>query len=269
MTHHANTKPMSFAPSEVQSQFGPIANAYVTSSTHARGADLQRLLTLSEIQGDENLLDVATGGGHTALAFASHVRMVTAIDITEEMLHAASQHIESCGITNVFYCRAPAETLPFQDGCFDLVTCRVAAHHFSDVRSFTAEAARVLRPGGALLISDHIGLQDASLDAFMDQFERWRDPTHVRAYGFDEWHTFMDAVGLQIDHTEDFPWEPYDFVTWTERAQMPTSERIALEHWLLSAPVRFREFFQIVEQHDRLISLQSTFGIIVARKPQD
>lgn len=249
-----------------QAQFAPVAAAYVTSATHAHGADLARMVELFGPSGSEVVLDVATGGGHTALAFAPRVRHVVASDLTLEMLQAARQHIVAQQTANVVYCRAAAEALPFAVASFDLVTCRIAAHHFGDIRAFVAEAARVLRPGGRLLISDHIGLEDAELDAFMDRFERWRDPSHVRAYSYAEWQEFCAAAGLHVTYTEDDDREPYEFESWTARMRMPVAEREALERWLLAAPARCRDFFAIVAAEDRVVSLRSAFGLIVAHK---
>jgi len=250
----------------VQAQFAPAAGDYVTSTTHAYGVDLARLVELAAPRGTERLLDVATGGGHTALAFAPHVRSAVAGDLTLTMLQAARRHIAAQGVTNVTFCRAIAEALPFSSDGFDLVTCRVAAHHFADAPAFAAEAARVLRPGGRLLISDHIGLEDSELDAFMDRFERWRDPGHVRAYTYAEWSSFFAGTGLQIEHTESDPREPYEFESWTARLRMPAPEREALERWLLAAPPNVREFFAIVAENGRVVSLRGHFGLIVARK---
>src|SRR5262245_47189736 len=91
-----------------QETFGAAAQGYVTSAIHAKGADLRRLVELAQPHGDERLLDVATGGGHTALAFAPHVREVIASDLTPRMLAAAEQFIRAQGVTNVSFEQADA-----------------------------------------------------------------------------------------------------------------------------------------------------------------
>jgi 2-polyprenyl-3-methyl-5-hydroxy-6-metoxy-1,4-benzoquinol methylase len=249
-----------------QAQFAPVAHAYVTSATHAHGADLARIVQLAAPLGRALALDVATGGGHTALALAPQLRHVIASDLTFAMLKAAREHIAAQGIANVSYLRAEAERLPVAPASLDLITCRVAAHHFADVRAFVRASAVALRPGGLLIVSDHIGSDDLELDQFMDRFERWRDPSHVRAYTFDEWRAFCAEAGLVVTHTEDDPREPYEFASWTARIRMPAPEQLALERWLLEAAPRFRERFQIVERAGRVVSLRGIFGIFVARR---
>lgn len=250
----------------VQAQFAPAARDYVASATHARGADLGRLVELAAPRGHELTLDIATGGGHTALAFAPHVRHVVASDLTGPMLHEARQHLRAQGANNISYLRAEAEHLPVAPASFDIITCRIAAHHFADVKAFVHNSAAALRPGGLLLVSDHIGLDDPELDGFMDRFERWRDPSHVRAYSYAEWRQFYEQAGLALIHVEDDAREPYEFASWTARMRMPEAERDDLERWLLAAEPRFRERFAIIEQAGRVVSLQGTFGLMVARK---
>jgi SAM-dependent methyltransferase len=263
---HTSPENLAAIQALAQAQFAPAAQAYVSSAIHAQGADLARLVALAEARGHELALDVATGGGHAALAIARVARHVVASDLTVPMLHAARAHIAAQGVGNVSYLRAPAERLSIAPGSLDLVTCRVAAHHFADVRAFVREAAAALRPGGRLIVGDHIGLEDPEQDAFMDRFERWRDPSHVRAYSFAEWAAFCAEAGLVVTHTEEDRKEPYEYASWTARLRMPEPEKAALERWLLDAPPHLRERFEVVERDGHVVSLRGTFGLVVAVK---
>ncbi len=250
----------------VQAQFGAAAQNYVTSPTHAHGDDLQRLVELAQLRGDERVLDVATGGGHTALAFAPHVREVVASDLTPGMLQAAEAFIRSQGVTNVRFERADAENLPFDDASFDVVTVRIAPHHFPNPQRFVHEVARVLRGGGRFLLDDNMAPEDPELDAFANRFERWRDPSHVRAYTVSEWCAWITQAGMRVEHLAPLSHKRYDFADWTARMHMPAAERAALEAWLIAAPPRCAEFFQIVVEGGHVRSLSGTFAIIVARR---
>src|SRR5215211_8937572 len=110
----------------VQDQFGATAQSYVTSQSHAHGDDLQRMIELARPRGNQRLLDIATGGGHTALAFAPYVREVVATDLTPRMLEVAEAFIRQQGATNVTFQIADAEALPFPAADFDIVTTRIA-----------------------------------------------------------------------------------------------------------------------------------------------
>ena len=81
------------AKSVVQEQFGATAAHYLTSKPHAKGKSLERLVELVKPQPGWRALDVATGAGHTAYAFAPHVARVWASDITEEMLALVREEI--------------------------------------------------------------------------------------------------------------------------------------------------------------------------------
>jgi SAM-dependent methyltransferase len=251
---------------DISARFGVAAGNYVTSAVHARGDDLPRLVELAQLGGDERVLDVATGGGHTALAFAPHVSEVVASDLTPDMLAAAEEFIRGRGVENVSFERADAEDMPFADGCFDVVVCRIAAHHFPDPGSFVREAARVLISGGRFLLDDNVAPEDPEMDRFMNRFEKWRDPGHVRAHRVSEWRAMMERVGLGVEHVEPPGRKPYPFEEWTSRIGMPGGERDALEAWLLAAPQRFKDFFEVVVEDGRLVSLTGLYAILVVRR---
>jgi ubiquinone/menaquinone biosynthesis C-methylase UbiE len=250
----------------VQEQFGAVAERYVTSVSHARGGDLARMIELARPRGDERLLDIATGGGHTALAFAPHVREVVAADLTPRMLAAAEAFVREQGAANVTFQLADAEALPLPDASFEIVTTRIAPHHFPNPHQYIREVARVLRPGGLFVLDDNMAPDDQELDLFLNRFEQWRDPSHVRSHTVAEWSQWIEDAGLRIEHAEPLQPKRYEFATWTEQMRMPAAERDALEAWLLAAPARCAEFFQIVAEDGHVRWLTTRYSIIVARK---
>ena len=129
-------------------RFGKFAHGYVGSQSHAKGYDLDRLVEIANPEPDWLALDIATGGGHTALKFAPYVSKVIATDLTPKMLMAAEKFIRDQGVMNIDFEPADAEKLSFDDGTFDLVTCRIAPHHFPDCARFISEGSRVLKSGG-------------------------------------------------------------------------------------------------------------------------
>src|SRR5207244_2577475 len=141
------------------------ADAFRESPMHCEGPDLDLLVEWCEPGHDVKVLDVATGGGHVARRLRDGGCTVITVDPAPGMRPDVV---------------APAEELPFADGSFDVVTCRIAAHHFQDVRRAVAELARVSRR--LLVIEDNVFRGE-----HVEEAERLRDPTHVRCYSEDEW----------------------------------------------------------------------------------
>jgi SAM-dependent methyltransferase len=226
----------------VQEQFGAIAAAYVASPGHAAGDDLEQLIAWGRALAPTRVLDMATGGGHTALAFAGIAGRVVAYDVTEPMLRAARGLLTQRGATTAAFVGGDVEALPFHDGTFDVVTCRIAAHHFADVAAAVREVRRVLRPGGSFLLQDILGHDDGEAAAFVTEVERRRDPSHVRAYRAVEWKAFLRAAGLTLMDTavvaKGRPWEE-----WTSRTRMTPEARRDLDAFVLAAPERCRAAF--------------------------
>ena len=170
----------------VQGQFTRAGTAYVTSKTHASGDDLARLVEIAAPQPHERVLDVATGGGHVALALASQARWVVALDLTPKMIAVALAHFGRAGVNNVAAVVADAESLPIATASMDIVTCRIAPHHFLFPERFVEEAARVLAPNGRFILIDST-VPEGSVGTFYNEFERLRDPSHVRSLTAGEW----------------------------------------------------------------------------------
>ena len=218
-----------------QARYSQFAEGYVTSQTHAHGSDLDRLLEIAQPQSHWQALDVATGGGHTALKFAPHVAHVVASDLTPRILESAQKHIAAQGVDNVSFRQADAEDLPFEPASFDLVTCRIAPHHFPNVQRFLQECSRVLRPDGRLILQDHLLPLDDRSARFVDDFERRRDPSHNRAFNQVEWAQLGARADLQIEYSETYRKE-HDFLTWVQRQGHGESVLSELVDMLRGAP---------------------------------
>lgn len=226
----------------VQEQFGRAAADYVTSAGHAGGEDLETLLAWGRARRPARVLDLATGGGHTALAFAAIAPEVVAYDVTEPMLAAARHHIAGRGVANVRYVAGDVAALPFGDGAFDLVTCRIAAHHFADPAAAVREVRRVLRPAGTFLLQDILGHDDGDANSFIREVEARRDPSHVRSYRVAEWKAFLRAAGLTVmEETTLSKVRVWD--EWTGRMRMSAEARADLERFVRAAPERLRAAF--------------------------
>jgi len=227
----------------VQRQFGRNAAAYVTSATHATGADLERLVALVKPQAGWRVLDVATGGGHTARVFAPHVAGVVAADLTFAMLRAARDHHRQLGLAGLAYAQLDALALPFAAGAFDLVTCRIAPHHFPSIQQFANEAARVTRPGGLVAVIDQIMPKNRKAARYVNAFERLRDPGHAWAFSLPRWEGIFKTAGLEILHSEVYE-ERHRLAEWAARMGCTPGTVTRLRAMLIQAPEKAAEWLQ-------------------------
>jgi ubiquinone/menaquinone biosynthesis C-methylase UbiE len=238
----------------VQQQFGRAADQYVTSLTHARGPDLALLVEWLHPQPDWHCLDIATGGGHVAKTLAPSVARVVASDLTPAMLHAARRHLRDAGCHNVDFVIADAENLPFLEETFDAVTCRIAPHHFPNPDRFVAEAARVLKPGGKLLLIDNVAPEDAECAAFLNTLEKLRDPSHVRCPSVREWEAWLSGAGLRVVRSRPRR-KRMEFMPWVRRMATSDHHVAAVEAFVRTAPEGVRICFDIEINEERVAAI--------------
>jgi len=250
----------------VRQQFGRAAARYAVSPTHAGGPDLGTLVASVPLPAG-SLLDVGTGAGHTAFAFAPHVARVEALDLTQEMLDQVARGARERGISNLRCQLGDAESLPYPDDAFDVVTSRLCAHHFQDVRAFAREVARVLRPGGTFLLMDSMAPEDDALDTFFNAFELLRDASHVRNHSRSQWCRMLADVGFETEHRGDWMLHQ-EFDAWVERIGTPPTAVAHLHHLFETADARTREAFAIQASPGRVASVGIPSSLIRATRRQ-
>lgn len=251
----------------VRQQYGSVGNAYVTSAGHASGRDLARMVELAAPTSSTRMLDIATGGGHVARAFAPYVESIVASDLTPEMIVHAAEAFWSWGLENVGTAIADAEDLPFPSASFELVTCRIAPHHFPNVDAFAREVFRVLVDGGTFVLVDST-VPDGADGAFFNRFEKLRDPSHVRSLTIGEWLSLLETAGFDVAATETFT-KTHDFADWTARSRTSPDDIAALARMLLEASPSTRELF-VVETDpadpSRVRSFRDSKTLFLAKK---
>jgi SAM-dependent methyltransferase len=188
----------------VSGQFGPRADAYLTSAVHAAGEDLDRMVQLLGPRPGARALDLGCGGGHAAFRLAPLVEQVVACDLSEAMLAVVAREAERRNLANLSTQLGAAETLPCPPASFDLVVSRYSAHHWRDLPAGLAQVRRVLKPDGTAVFMDVVAPESPLLDTWLQSLELLRDPSHVRNRSLAQWRTLLTAAGF-------IPGEPATF----------------------------------------------------------
>jgi ubiquinone/menaquinone biosynthesis C-methylase UbiE len=230
-----------------QRQFGRQASCYAVSRPHATGTSLQVMVDWARPAGADRVLDVATGTGFTAFAFAESAGEVVATDLTMTMLLEARRLAIERGLRNLRFLQAAAETLPFRDGSFDVATCRIAPHHFASVPLFLREMRRILRRTGRLVLADTSSPDNPDIHAWHQALERLRDPSHVRNYTPAEWQRFLADAGFTLEEMTTAHRSELAFSDWVRTSGSPVEVVAELRRRFTEASPAIREFFRYRE----------------------
>ncbi|MHB0920316.1 MAG: class I SAM-dependent methyltransferase [Thiomonas delicata] len=225
-------------------QFGATAQSYLTSSVHSQGADLQRLGRLARELGCQDALDLGCGAGHASYALAEGGAQVTAYDLSQAMLDVVAAEARQRGLPNLRTQQGPAERLPFADATFDLVATRFSAHHWLDVRAALAEARRVLKTNGTLVVIDVVAPENPLFDTVLQAVEILRDASHVRDYRVSEWGAMLQAAGFAAPASDSWTL-PMEFAGWTARMRTPALRADAVRDVLAHAAQEARQHFDV------------------------
>jgi len=163
-------------------------------AAHSAGRDWSGFVAWCECRPTDRVLDVAGGPGGLAAAVIGSVATVTVLDAAPALLEYAPAGAERV--------EGRAEQLPFPAAAFDLVTCVNSLHHIARPARALDEMARVLAPGGRIVLEDFVADPDPRRARRWEEIERLRDPEHGRLISPGDTRGPLQAAGMHLDSEE-------------------------------------------------------------------
>ncbi len=175
-----------------------------THPLYAHFQEQQRWVLAQAPWAGQRVLDISTGKGRFAINFARAGAQVTALDIAPQMLDLARGASHQASVV-VNLLQADAENLPFGVRSFDVVVCMEAIMHVPHPQRLVDEMARVVRPGGTVLLSmtnrwrfNALGEAPGALYRALGLTRRPTTPRYMWHYSVPTFISFVRQAGLHI-----------------------------------------------------------------------
>jgi len=233
---------MSSHRNKTNQQFNPQAQAYLASSVHAEGADLQyaQALVARTLPTSAQAVDIGCGAGHLSFTLAPHLARMVALDPAQQMLDTVATSAAERALPQIETCQAPAEALPFPDQSFCMAATRYSAHHWTQLEAALKEMHRVIRPNGYLLMIDVIGDANPLVDTHLQAMELLRDPSHVRNRSQAEWRALLSVSGFELAEYCDWPVR-LEFASWVARMRTSAPRVAQIRELQRDAPLEVKQ----------------------------
>lgn len=238
--------PMSAGPGEaIVREFTGQADAFARAAVYQLAATLESLLAAAPLHPDQSWLDVACGPGIVTCALARRVAQATGVDLTPAMIERAAADAAAAGLANTRFLVGDAAALPCPAGTFDGALTRFSLHHIPAPLRVVREMARVVRPGGHVVVGDHLTCEEAEASAWHHDVERLRDPTHWLSPTPGRFFALGARAGLRLVSGQILPYD-LDFEEWLTRGSGGEANRALITDLLAATPPAAREVFGLV-----------------------
>ena len=208
-----------------QLQFSRQAEIYSKMTVVTDRERLSHIVSISGVGKSDRVLDVASGPGLVAMAFAPHCASVIGIDATDRFIARATAEAAMRRLDNVSFILGDAERIAYPDESFDIAVCRFAFHHFPYPTAVLGEMRRVVRPGGSIVIVDMLASEDPARASYHNAIEQLCDPSHTRAIPGSEFERMFTRFGLEVTYKQTFK-STYSIEDWIAHGA-PTADRAA------------------------------------------
>lgn len=241
----------------IREEFAHQADAFAASPVMSLGETLGVVVDLVPEDAAASWIEVACGPAAISRALAPRVGSVQGVDLTPAMVEKASAEAAGAGLDNLSFAVGDATALDFEDGSFDGAVTRFSLHHIPAPERVVAEMARVVRPGGIVVIADHVTDDDGAAAAWHEQIERLRDPSHWACLTPSRIVAIGERTGLTFDSQALIPFE-IDYGEWLHRGSGGAANAALIDHLLAQAPPRAASFLVSGDAGERRLSLRNS-----------
>jgi ubiquinone/menaquinone biosynthesis C-methylase UbiE len=241
----------------IRDEFAHQADAFAASPVMSLGATLGAVVDLVPEDPAARWLEVACGPAAISRALAPRVGSVQGVDLTPAMVAKAEAEAAAAGLDNLSFALGDATALAFEDDSFDGALTRFSLHHIPAPQRVVEEMARVVRPGGFVVIADHVTDEDGAAAAWHEQIERLRDPSHWACLTPARIGAIGERAGLALDSEQVIPFE-IDYAEWLNRGSGGAANAELIDRLLGEAPASVASFVVTGEGPERRLTLRNS-----------
>ena len=200
----------------IRAEFTHQTESFAGNEVATKAETLGVLVELVPADPEASWIEVACGPAAISRALAPRVGRVHGVDLTPAMIEKAAEEAAAEGLANAEFSIGDATALDFADGSFDGAVTRFSLHHIPAPQRVVAEMARVIRPGGWMVVSDFIANPDREAYAAVEEIERLRDPSHWSCLTAAQLRAIGEGLGLELESEQLIPFD-LDYADWLRR----------------------------------------------------
>lgn len=238
----------------IRAEFTDQTDVFSRAAALRQTATLGAVLEAVPADPEARWLEVACGASMVGRALAPRVGSVHGVDLTPAMIERAREEAAAAGLENAEFSLGDATALEFEGDSFDGAVTRFSFHHIPAPQRALEEMARVVRPGGYVVVADHARDEDPAVAAWVEEIERLRDPSHWACLTPGRMRAIAEAAGLALDQEQLIPFE-LDFEDWRDRSSGGPAAAPLIDRLLAEAPPGAEAFQVIGEGAERRLAL--------------
>lgn len=244
----------------VERAFSSQAESFNASAVANADEILEAIVAHAQPQSSQRWLDAACGPGVVSRRFARTAQSVHGIDVTQAMVTTARREALAAGAENVTFEVGDATRTSLPDASFDGAVTRFSIQHIPMPSRLFAELGRVVRPGGSVVVLDHLADDNVEDRSWAQEIERIRDPSHWACLSQPRLRELGRQAGLTLDHDQRFSFE-LDFDDWLRRGTDSQEARDLVKQSLGDRPTGSDCFSVHTTPDGRVLRLRMWLGI--------